>query len=142
MFFPWGCLEFENSGASREGLQVSFGGVFLENLNPFWWDMDSFLTYRSCFQFFSRIPWVVPPHRMPVNTKSIIFLVGNPYKPSFVTVTGRGDNPRNTLPETNIFTPFSGMVGVDEFPFGAWPRGQNGCYPRPYQQTFVSHIPR
>ena len=24
------------------------------------------------------------------------FLVGNPYKPSFVTVTGRGDNPRYT----------------------------------------------
>ncbi len=26
------------------------------------------------------------------------FLVGDPYKPSFATVTGRGDNPRNTSP--------------------------------------------
>ena len=30
---------------------------------------------------------------MPVTTRFITFLVGDPYKPSFATVTGRGDNP-------------------------------------------------
>ena len=38
--------------------------------------------------------WVVPP---PSNSHHqdycITFLVGDPYKPSFATVTGRGDNP-------------------------------------------------
>ena len=37
------------------------------------------------------IRWVVPPPYKP-------FLVGDPYKHSFATVTGRGDNPRNTSP--------------------------------------------
>ena len=30
---------------------------------------------------------------MPVTTRNITFLVGDPYEPSFATVTGRGDNP-------------------------------------------------
>ena len=34
-----------------------------------------------------------PPCPGTVTTRIIPFLVGNPYKPSFVTVTGRGDNP-------------------------------------------------
>ena len=33
---------------------------------------------------------------MPVTTRIITFLVRDPYKPSFATVTGRGDNPKNT----------------------------------------------
>ena len=33
------------------------------------------------------ITWNYPPPRMPVAIRSIPFLVGNPYKPSFVTVT-------------------------------------------------------
>ena len=33
---------------------------------------------------------------LPVTTRTIIFLVGDPYKPSFVTVTGRGPHPRYT----------------------------------------------
>ena len=37
--------------------------------------------------------WVVPLP-VTVTTKIITFLVGDPYKPSFATVTGRGDNPR------------------------------------------------
>ena len=36
------------------------------------------------------ISWNYPPPRMPVTTRIIPFLVGNPYKPSFVTVTGWG----------------------------------------------------
>ncbi len=39
------------------------------------------------------VDWVVHPPRIPVTTRIITFLVGNPYKPSFVTATGRGDNP-------------------------------------------------
>ena len=41
--------------------------------------------------------WVVPLPRMPVTTRIVMFLVGDPYKPSFATVTGRGDNPRHVL---------------------------------------------
>ena len=40
-----------------------------------------------------HIGWNYPPPRMPVTTRIITFLVGNPYKPSFVTVTGWGVDP-------------------------------------------------
>ena len=33
------------------------------------------------------------PLPVTVTTRNITFLVGDPYKPSFATVTGRGDNP-------------------------------------------------
>ena len=33
------------------------------------------------------------PHPVTVTTRIVTFLIGNPYKPSFVTVTGRGNNP-------------------------------------------------
>ena len=33
------------------------------------------------------------PHPVTVTTRIITFLVGNPYKPSFATVTGRGVDP-------------------------------------------------
>ena len=46
---------------------------------------------------FLAIPWVVPPPRIPVTTRIITFLVGDPYKPSFATVSGRGDNPSYTI---------------------------------------------
>ena len=35
------------------------------------------------------------PHPVTVTTRIITFLVGNPYKPSFATVTGWGVDPRN-----------------------------------------------
>ena len=71
------------------------------------------LEMTSCFsrRFFqknlaahdvSTIPWVVPPTRIPVTTRIITFLVGNPYKASFATITGRGDNPNNTTILYNI----------------------------------------
>ena len=41
--------------------------------------------------------WVIPLPRIPVTTRIISFVVGNPYKPSFATVTGKGDNPRYEL---------------------------------------------
>ena len=37
------------------------------------------------------------PFRVTVTTRIITFLVGNPYKPLFTTVSGRGDNPRYNL---------------------------------------------
>ncbi len=39
--------------------------------------------------------WVVPLP-VTVTTRIVTFLVGDPYKPSFATVTGRGDNPKYT----------------------------------------------
>ena len=35
------------------------------------------------------------PHPVTVTTRIITFLVGNPYKPSFATVTGWGVDPRD-----------------------------------------------
>ena len=37
------------------------------------------------------------PLPVTVTTRIIAFLVGDPYKPSFATVTGRGDNPSYTI---------------------------------------------
>ena len=34
------------------------------------------------------------PHPVTVTTRIVTFLVGNPYKPSFATVTGWGVDPR------------------------------------------------
>ncbi len=44
-----------------------------------------------CFWMFI-ISWIVTIP-VTVTTRIHIFLVGDPYKPSFATVTGRGDNP-------------------------------------------------
>ena len=44
--------------------------------------------------FLWSVNWVWPPHRIPVTTKIIICLIGNPYKPSFTTVTVRGPHPK------------------------------------------------
>ena len=38
--------------------------------------------------------WVWPPHNNSDHQVDITFLVGDPYKPSFPTVTGRGPYPR------------------------------------------------
>ena len=45
-----------------------------------------------------------PPPRMPVTTRIMTCLIGNPYKPSFATVTGRGPHPRY-----NATASFSGV---------------------------------
>ena len=38
--------------------------------------------------------WIgLSPFPVIVTTRIITFLVGNPYKPSFATITGKGDNP-------------------------------------------------
>ena len=47
------------------------------------------------------IPWMYPPHRIPVTTRMIAFLVGNPYKPLDIqtppeTVLGPQKHTSNT----------------------------------------------
>ena len=37
------------------------------------------------------------PHPVTVTIRIVTFLVGNPYKPSFVTATGRGEYPNYTF---------------------------------------------
>ena len=46
------------------------------------------------------------PHPVTVTTRIITFLVGNPYKPSFATVTGWGVDPRYTN-SFDVGNPFS-----------------------------------
>ena len=61
-------------------------------------------TSEMQFSLHKRIIWVVPLPRIPVTTRIITFLVGDPYKHSFATVTGRGDNPTdNTSPTWRAF---------------------------------------
>ena len=43
------------------------------------------------------------PHPVTVTTRIITFLVGNPYKPSFATVTGWGVDPTNTIQDGGFF---------------------------------------
>ena len=38
--------------------------------------------------------FVLAPFPVIVTTRIVTFLVGDPYKPSFATITGKGDNPR------------------------------------------------
>ena len=63
--------------------------------------------------------WVLlglSPCPVTVTTSTIIFLVGDPYKPSFATVTGGGDNPnyncRTALLGTkkHLFKPVAGQT--------------------------------
>ena len=50
---------------------------------------------NTCIDFFlGRVYLRSTPHPVTVTTRIITFLVGDPYKPSFATATGRGDNPR------------------------------------------------
>ena len=55
------------------------------------------------------ITWNYPPPRMPVTTRIITFLIGNPYKPSFVTVTGWGVDLRY-----NFCLDFRGGTQMDD----------------------------
>ena len=41
------------------------------------------------------------PHPVTVTSRIITFLVGNPYKPPFATVTGWGVDLRNTVVSLN-----------------------------------------
>ena len=54
----------------------------------YYWDKNT--SKISCEQVVGLSPCPVT-----VTTRISTFLVGDPYKPSFATVTGRGDNPNN-----------------------------------------------
>ena len=56
--------------------------VFHEINHPFWGTVPLFLE--------TSIYLGTTPHPVTVTTRIITFLIGNPYKPSFVTVTGWG----------------------------------------------------
>ena len=47
------------------------------------------------------------PHPVTVTTRIITFLVGNPYKPSFATVTGWGVDPTYMLVVTDTISPYA-----------------------------------
>ena len=54
--------------------------------------------FLFCFLGYLIQLGVSPPPRMPVTTRNIISLVGNPYKPSFVTgILGGGTTQDTTL---------------------------------------------
>ena len=58
----------------------------------------STLAHPRCYWVWMwGICWIYPPppHTLTATTRIIPFLVGNPYKPSFVTVTGWGVDRRN-----------------------------------------------
>ncbi len=61
-------------------------------------------SYEPQIYFQNDPGWNYPPPRMPVTTRIIPFLVGNPYKPPFVTVTGRGVDQRSRICFPGIFS--------------------------------------
>ena len=78
------------------------------NVMSSWWWLASWVRDRSkiyntlvllkmsCWPiiFFKDIFWVVPPPSNSHHQDNYIFSRGSQPKPSFATVTGRGDNPR------------------------------------------------
>ena len=55
------------------------------------------------------------PIPVTVTTRIITFLVGDPYKHSFATVTGRGDNPRCIMFGGTCFVLFFKDAGDDKY---------------------------
>ena len=63
-----------------------------EVLGGIFWGFDWIDCDGACLYIY--ILYVgLSPLPVTVTTRIITFLVGDPYKPSFATVTGRGDNP-------------------------------------------------
>ena len=53
------------------------------------------IAHIECLRYINEKYIGLSPLPVTVPTRFSL-LVGDPYKPSFATVTGRGDNPRNT----------------------------------------------
>ena len=58
---------------------------------------------RRDYLWFANLPSIVlyiglSPFPVIVTTRIITFLVGDSYKPSFATITGKGDNPSYISP--------------------------------------------
>ena len=72
------------------------------NPSPFFWVGISSKSIRST------------PHPVTVTTRIIAFLVGNPYKPSFATVTGWGVDPTNRHQNVDNLEIMNGLVGLND----------------------------
>ena len=105
------CLYALNSPYLKKmGVVSWFMGVvswFHNSCGSFWWShffiygnlatfMRNWKTEGTWFQSHGAFGVYIglPPLPVRVTTRIITFLVGDPYKPSFATVTGKGDNPR------------------------------------------------
>ena len=54
-----------------------------------------------------------------MTTRIVSCLVGNPYKPSFATITGKGDNPKYTSPTGQFVLPnWPGLCRFSDCPRG------------------------
>ena len=85
--------------------KISFPVPKMEESSPRYSCMDGCKAYvREGIPTPPKHPYKLelPPHAVTVTTRIIPFLVGNPYKPSFGTVTGRGDNPTYKVLGTSI----------------------------------------
>ena len=78
------------------------------------WNTANKKTVHSTFDINIIIYLGCCPLPVTVTTRIITFLVGDPYKPSFATVTGRGDNPRYQY-HYHVFIPFIHELSVPAF---------------------------
>ena len=80
--------------------------IFLAKLqimkwNPWLLNLIVFTPNGIVWEPIKHIPWVVPPPSNSHHQDYYIFS-RDPYKPSFATITGRGDNP--TYPPTFLYS--------------------------------------
>ena len=70
------------------------------------WDSPNQISYLKVIPII-EIYLRSTPHPVTVTTRIITFLVGNPYKPSFATVTGWGVDPRymGVNPKIGVYIP-------------------------------------
>ena len=74
-----------------EGLICFFRGVKVDSAH----DFSKGMIYRGERRaYWKMVSFRSTPHPVTVTTRIITYLVGNPYKPSFATVTGWGVDPR------------------------------------------------
>ncbi len=71
------------------------------------------------------------PCPVTVATRTIMFLVGDPNKPSFATVTGRGDDPNFTTKITKPGPSSDLRISVDSIGWGILHLNPGGTYPIP-----------
>ncbi len=80
------------------------------------------------------ISWVVPLPRIPVTTRIITFLVGDPKKPSFATVNGRCLNGDGDCSLLQLWVPIqlrhSQPMTVHEFPATDFQTSVTSCFSR------------
>ena len=69
--------------------------------NPWLLNLIVFTPNGIAWEPIKHIPWVVPPPSNSHHQDYYIFS-RDPYKPSFATITGRGDNP--TYPPTFLYS--------------------------------------